>query len=111
MARTEQQKRTATVAFKADPDAAHNNGRERKMKVEDESDNESVGESVDESPNGYDSEGLIDLLPEESMVMAWGELDIPRKDSGIPEEGGEEDVMSIIGCGKFILFTRLSVYW
>lgn len=115
MSRTEQQKRTATVAFKADPVAANNNGRESKMKVEGESDNESVGEAVDEtvdeSPNGYDSESPINVLPEKAMVMAWGELDVPWKDSGIPEEGEEEDVMSIIGRGKFILFTCLSVYW
>ena len=106
MARTEQQKGTATAAFRADADAANNNGRESKMKVEAESDNESVGkavdESVDESPNGYDSEGSIDVLTEKAMVMVWGEVDVPCKDSGISEERGEEEVMSIIGSLFFL---------
>lgn len=37
------------------------------------------------------------------MLAAWVELGVPSKGSGVPEEGTDEDVMSIIGCGKLLI--------
>ena len=85
-------KRTAEVAFKADPDKEVKDVR---MKIESESDSENALGAQNNTPGE----------PDEVMRAAWKKLDVPWKndksrDHPGYEGGSAEDVLSIIGCGK-----------
>lgn len=86
-------KRTAEVAFKADPDKEVKDVR---MKIESESDSENTLGAENSTPPGES---------DEIMSAAWKKLDVPWKNDKERDHPGYEggssvDVLSIIGCGE-----------
>ena len=89
-------KRTAEVAFKADPDQEV---KDFGMKIENESDSDNALGAKNNTPLGE---------PDEIMRAARKKLDVPLKndrsrDYPDYEGGSSEDALSIIGCGKSFL--------